>query len=50
MREKIWDYKNVILMLGNYFQIEQRQTSIRTEIIAGLTTFLTTTYIILALL
>ncbi len=47
---KIWDYKDVILMLGNYFQIGQRQTSIRTEIVAGLTTFLTTAYIILALL
>jgi len=33
-------------MLGNYFQIEQRQTSIRTETIAGLTTFLTMAYII----
>jgi AGZA family xanthine/uracil permease-like MFS transporter len=38
----------VILMLGNYFQIEQRQTNVRTEVLAGLTTFLTMAYIIFA--
>jgi hypothetical protein len=41
-------YMEVILMLGNYFQVGQRQTSIRTETIAGLTTFLTMAYIIFA--
>jgi hypothetical protein len=48
MREKIWDYKDVILMLGNYFQVGQGQTSVRTEIVVGLTTFLTMAYIIFA--
>jgi AGZA family xanthine/uracil permease-like MFS transporter len=38
----------VILMLGNYFQVGQRRTSVRTEIVAGLTTFLTMAYIIFA--
>ena len=35
-------------MLNSYFQIRQRQTTIRTETIAGLTTFLTMAYIIFA--
>ena len=35
-------------MFGNYFQIGQRQTNVRTEIVAGLTTFLTMAYIIFA--
>jgi AGZA family xanthine/uracil permease-like MFS transporter len=33
-------------MLNEYFKFERRQTSIRTELIAGLTTFLTMAYII----
>ena len=33
-------------MLEKYFQIKQRKTDIRTEVIAGLTTFLTMAYII----
>jgi adenine/guanine/hypoxanthine permease len=35
-------------MLDNYFQLQKRQTTVRTEIIAGLTTFLTMAYIIFA--
>lgn len=35
-------------MLNSYFHLGQRQTSIRTEILAGLTTFLTMAYIIFA--
>jgi AGZA family xanthine/uracil permease-like MFS transporter len=33
-------------MLSEYFKFESRQTSIRTELVAGLTTFLTMAYII----
>jgi AGZA family xanthine/uracil permease-like MFS transporter len=33
-------------MLSEYFKLERRQTSIRTELVAGLTTFLTMAYII----
>jgi AGZA family xanthine/uracil permease-like MFS transporter len=33
-------------MLSEYFQLERRQTNIRTELVAGLTTFLTMAYII----
>ena len=33
-------------MLSEYFKFERRQTSVRTELIAGLTTFLTMAYII----
>jgi len=33
-------------MLNEYFKFERRQTSIRTELLAGLTTFLTMAYII----
>jgi AGZA family xanthine/uracil permease-like MFS transporter len=33
-------------MLSEYFKLESRQTSIRTELVAGLTTFLTMAYII----
>jgi len=33
-------------MLSSYFQLAKRQTSIKTEIVAGLTTFLTMAYII----
>lgn len=34
-------------MLGRFFELEKRQTNIRTEVVAGLTTFLTMAYIIL---
>ena len=33
-------------MLSEYFQLERRQTNIRTELVAGITTFLTMAYII----
>jgi len=33
-------------MIGRYFQLEDRQTNVKTEIVAGLTTFLTMAYII----
>lgn len=33
-------------MIGNFFQFQQRGTNFRTELIAGLTTFLTMSYII----
>ncbi|MEE8576165.1 MAG: NCS2 family permease, partial [candidate division Zixibacteria bacterium] len=33
-------------MINNYFQLDERQTNIRTEIVAGATTFLTMAYII----
>jgi adenine/guanine/hypoxanthine permease len=33
-------------MLDKYFQLTQKQTSIRTEFVAGLTTFLTMAYVI----
>jgi len=33
-------------MLGRYFQLGEKQTSFKTEIVAGLTTFLTMAYII----
>ena len=33
-------------MIGRYFQREDRQTNVKTEIVAGLTTFLTMAYII----
>jgi len=33
-------------MLGKYFQLQQRQTSLKTETVAGATTFLTMAYII----
>jgi AGZA family xanthine/uracil permease-like MFS transporter len=33
-------------MIGKFFQLEQRRTNFRTELIAGLTTFLTMAYII----
>jgi len=35
-------------MVGKYFQLKDRQTSVRIEIVAGLTTFLTMAYIIFA--
>ncbi len=34
-------------MLGKFFELEKRQTNIRTEVVAGLTTFLTMAYIII---
>ena len=33
-------------MVGSYFQLKEKQTSIRTEFVAGITTFLTMAYII----
>ncbi len=33
-------------MLGGYFQLKEKQTTVKTEIVAGLTTFLTMAYII----
>ncbi|MGD2094786.1 MAG: solute carrier family 23 protein, partial [Phycisphaerales bacterium] len=33
-------------MIGDYFKLRERQTSLKTECIAGLTTFLTMAYII----
>lgn len=33
-------------MLGGYFQLEEKHTSFKTEIVAGVTTFLTMAYII----
>jgi len=33
-------------MIAKYFQLDQKQTNVRTEVIAGLTTFLTMAYII----
>ncbi len=33
-------------MLGGYFQLKEKHTSVKTEIVAGLTTFLTMAYII----
>jgi AGZA family xanthine/uracil permease-like MFS transporter len=35
-------------MNENYFQLKQRQTNVRTEVLAGITTFLTMAYIIFA--
>ncbi len=34
-------------MLGKFFELEKRKTNIRTEVVAGLTTFLTMAYIII---
>jgi len=35
-------------MVGNHFQLKEKQTSVRIEFVAGLTTFLTMAYIIFA--
>jgi adenine/guanine/hypoxanthine permease len=37
-------------MASDYFELRARGTNVRTEIVAGLTTFLTMAYIIFALL
>ena len=36
--------------LSAYFQLEERNTTIRTEVLAGLTTFITVAYILILLL
>ena len=33
-------------MVSKYFQLKEKQTSVRIEVVAGLTTFLTMAYII----
>ena len=34
------------MVLSRYFRLQERQTNVRTELVAGLTTFLTMAYII----
>jgi len=43
----VWDYlKKGFIMAGDYFELKARGTNVRTEIVAGITTFLTMAYII----
>ena len=43
----MWDYlKKGFIMAGDYFELKARGTNVRTEIVAGITTFLTMAYII----
>jgi AGZA family xanthine/uracil permease-like MFS transporter len=40
------DHSTCLRMLSNYFQLSQHGTNVRTELLAGLTTFLTMAYIV----
>jgi adenine/guanine/hypoxanthine permease len=45
--EQMQDKKNLLSFLNSFFRLDERQTTVKTEFIAALTTFMTVSYIIL---